>query len=326
MNYMKLIPYARGMVAENKLPSTNSVLAVPIEILPQLNGELGTETIELESTGVDGDGNTYTVKIKERAGLKCDWIPLGSNRVTAPDVRRGERVIIYRYADQDKFYWKEIGQDDHLRRLETVIWRFSDIPEGDSDEELNSDNAYYISVSTHTGMVEVSTCKSNGEPFAYKVQINTKEGIFIIADDAGNYFQLDSPETCITMENANHTYLKLDKDELIGHAITNIDLSAGKDIKFKAEGDVTWDIGGNRTTEIVGNDTETVGGDKTDKSANYTISTGSYSLNATSGGVMTANITIGGTLLTKGVATFKSPITAAGMQSSAPISGPTGTI
>lgn len=325
MNHMKLVPYARGMVVENKLPSTNEVLVVPIEILPQINGELAVEDVEVEDSGIEGDGKTYTVKIKQRAGLRCGWIPLGSNRITAPDVRRGERVIIYRYADQDKYYWKEIGLDDNLRRLETAIWRFSDVPDGESDEELNVDNAYYLTVSTHTGLIEISTCKANGEPFAYKIQLNTKEGVYVVSDDAGNYIQLDSSETCITLENANKTYLKLDKDEIIGSAITNIKWTAGENIEFKAKKDVVWDIGGKRVTNIKETDYVKSGGDSTHISANYAITTGAFGVSASSG-IMSASFKIHGTLLTTGASTFSSAMEANGITSTSPISGPTGTI
>lgn len=333
MDIMKLVPYARGMIAENKVRSSTQVFAVPIELLPQLNGELAVLDVELEDSGEDRYGKKYTVKVKERNALLCEWLPLGSNRTTAPDVRRGERVIIYKYADTGKYFWKEIGQDDHLRRLETVIYRFSDIPDGKSDEPLTAENCYYISISTHDGLIEVATCKSNKEPFAYKIQLNTKEGVFIVTDDVGNYVQLDSSETCITMENANKTHFRLDKDEIYAKAITNIFVEAGENMEFKAGKNVSWDIGGSRTTNIKQTDDVVAGGDVKYKSANHKVMTGNYTLeaagayavNATSG-TMSATMSIQGTMLVSDSVTFQGPLSANGITSSAAISGPSGTI
>lgn len=290
MEVSYLRPWARGIVAENKTLNQNDVLVTPIEILFQLDGEISVNSESLSDSGLDADGNNYTVNVQSRAAIRCSWLPLGSNRTTAPDVRRGERVMIYKYADADIYYWKEIGLDDDLRRLETIILRFSDLPDGTSDEELGPDNCYFMSISTHVGMIELVTCKSNKEPFAYKIQLNTHDGIFLLTDDIDNYLQLESGEHIITFENADKTRVELNKEDLF--------LFARRDGFFEFGRDFGLKVGRNRLTKIQENDTETVGGNQNTtvvKNMTQTVqgnyvnnTTGTYSINSASFSVTAA--------------------------------------
>ena len=73
----------------------------------------------------DKKGYVYSDKIETSNSLMAEWLPLGSNRATAPNVRRGERVFLLQYADDDKYYWVTAGLDPHLRRRETVVFNIS---------------------------------------------------------------------------------------------------------------------------------------------------------------------------------------------------------
>lgn len=268
-------PYSMGIVASNKPMSTNEILVIPIEITPSIDGRVITEEEELVHKGVDSLGNEYQIKVKARPDIRCKWYPLGDNRVTAPDVRKGERVEIYRFGDSDEFYWVSSGLDAHLRRLETVIYRYSDIPDGKSDETPDASNCYTIEVSTHRKHVTLKTVTVNGEAAEYIIQLNTGDGAFTLTDDLGNHFQLDSVERLWEMVNGDGTYLKLDKKNIDIYAPENIAITADENLDIACK-NFTSSVVEDSKIEVGGNHSEMVGGDVTIEVG------GSYS--STSGG------------------------------------------
>src|SRR5574343_1344956 len=145
--------YSIGIVAEPKALNSHTVLVNPIEVTPFYSGEVRSNPIDISDKGVDKDGKAYAIEVGSDNTILATWLCLGSeNRETPPDVRRGERVLLYRYSQNDTFYWTSMGLDKGLRRLETVIHRFS----GHTDEEstvLTDDNSYWFEVSTHKGSI-----------------------------------------------------------------------------------------------------------------------------------------------------------------------------
>lgn len=210
MEMSKFHIHTIGKSAVNKEPYTPLLEVFPIETMSYVDGEITDAQETTEAEGEDAFGQSYTESVKSSNTLRATWFPFGSNRLTPPDIRRGERVLLWRYADTDQYYWTTTGLDDFLRRLETVVYAWSDTTD-ESVKKLTIDNSYYVEVSTHKQLVTFSTCKSNGEPFAYKFQFNTKKGIVILMDDIGNYIELDSKERSIVMRNADDSILSLDK-------------------------------------------------------------------------------------------------------------------
>lgn len=202
--------YSIGYAAENKALGSKELQVFPVEVLPYVDGEILYEPIEVEENGVDYFGEKYSVKVKTSLSINCHWLQWGGNRQTPPDIRRGEKVIMYRYADTDKYYWLSMGLDEHLRRLETVVYAWSNIREGNI-EALTPENSYYVEVSTHNKSVTLATNKSDGEPYAFTVQINTKEGGVVITDDADNFIQLESSERKWHIHNRDNSEFILDK-------------------------------------------------------------------------------------------------------------------
>lgn len=331
-----LYMYARGLVAENKPRNTNDIEVVPIEVFPQAEGELKSNKEELTHQGIDADGNTYQVKVTSTTTITCKWIPWGSNRTTAPDVRRGERVMIWRYADTGLYFWTELGLDDHLRRLETIILRISALPDGLSDEALSLENSYYISLSSHDKLLELVTSKANGEPFAYKIQLNTGDGVFLVTDDIDNYIQLDSAEKIITLENADKCKVELNKKDLnivvprdlnveVGR---NVNVSVGKDVLSEIAGELTRTIGGNLKDSIGGDATHSAGGNYSSTAGgSYTIgAAGAFGVTAASGSAKVSSYSINGKFAVTSTSSFGGHMSANGISSSATISGPHGSI
>lgn len=309
--------YSVGRVAENKPLSTDEVPVVPIEILGLLDGEIADRKFELIHKGVDDLGRNYEVKVNSYSAIICKWLPLGSsNRATAPDVRRGERVTILRYANSNLFFWTTLGLDDFLRRLETSIWLFSDIPDGTSNEIPNVNNSYSFEVSTHKGLITIRTSKRNQEPYLYTMQFNCKVGCFTVTDDVNNFIELDSAETKITLHNADGTYLSCDKRDIIGYA--------PRDMKFSVDRDFLLDVGRNMEVNVVGDVSYKCSEFILSASTKATVTAPLITLNGKLSATGAASF--GSTMSVAGNSTFAAPMSASGITSSATISGPRGSI
>lgn len=296
--------YSKGIVAENKPTTTDEVLIIPIERMGFLEGEIATEDSDLEVKGVDGAGKPYTVSMQARSALTCKWLPMDSNRVTAPDVRRGEEVFIYRFADSDDFYWVDSGLAAKLRRLETVSWLFSANPTGDSDDERSVVDSYLFEVSTHKKLITLQTTKKNEEPFAYTIQLNTGTGYFTITDDAGNFVELDSAEKRIKAELNTGTYFEANQQD--------INLYAPGDITGIAKGDINlectnFNLNADATVNITSGDNTNITAAKVVVDTPNTEITGSVDIadNLKVGG----NTEIGGTLKVTGAMQLSSSVT-----------------
>lgn len=209
----KLQFYSLGIVAVNKLPSSELIEVTPVEEFPMLDGELSDAISLYKTESVDYTGGHNSKEIATTVTIEAQWLPINnSNRRTPPDVRRGEKVVIYRFADTDKYWWNTLFNDSKLRRLETVIYTF--INESNENTDISPDNTYYLEISTHKKLMHVHTAKNDGEPFSYDVQINAKEGIIIITDDAGNYFELNSRDTKLSFVNADASSVFIDKKNI----------------------------------------------------------------------------------------------------------------
>lgn len=233
----KLRFYSIGVVAANKKLSSVTIEVVPIEELPMLDGFLTDNQKLSKAAGVDSSGRHYASKVKTSVSIQAEWLRLGdANRLTAPDVRRGESVVIYQFGDADKYYWNTLKNDSRLRKLETVVWGIS--ASTSESEGLNANNAYYIEFSSHTKMITLHTSQSNGEACGYDIQINAADGYVLIKDTLSNYFKLDSRGQSLRLENAVGSFLDVSKGivNMKGVETVNLDSPAinlnGGDIKL----------------------------------------------------------------------------------------------
>lgn len=242
MKVSQLRIYTIGTVAANKLLDSKEIEFTPDEDMFFANGEITDNANTVTSSGTNAAGQSYEKSLTTTASMRAVWLPLGNtNRKTAPDVRRGERVVIYQFADADRYYWTTLLDDLKLRKLETVIYAFSNVR--DEDKEETADTTYFFEVSTHGKYIHLHTAKNDGEPFAYDIQINTKNGFIQIRDDIGNMFEVDSTNTKITLYNVDESYIKLDKQNIDIHALDSITLTAGKKINLKAGEQINVEAG-----------------------------------------------------------------------------------
>ena len=219
----KLAVYSIGVVAANKELTSKEIEVTPIEDAPMTNGEVTDEGTKVNAKATDTNDAAYQTEVPTSNTVKAQWLPLGNtNRITAPDVRRGEKVVLYRFADQDKFWWVTLEDDIRLRKLETVIFAISGTR--DENAEATSENTYFMEWSTHKKLFHIHTSKADGEPFAYDLQINAKDGIIILQDDDGNSFSLDSRERTWLLVNKDKSKIEMNKTKLFIETVDLIDM------------------------------------------------------------------------------------------------------
>lgn len=244
---------AIGVIAENiKLKAggmlNRTVRVTPTEWLSMRDGELTDNPTPMtyksqNAQGVETQGGFIT-----NNAIPCEWLPAGSNRVTPPTVRRGMRVELYQTADEAKYYWRYLGLDDHLMKLETIIFGISaHTKEQKPGEkmELNVDNMYWFEMSSHSKKIALQTAKANGEPFKYEMFFDLAAGEFSLNDDVGNWFILNSKLHLLHLQNQDGTFVKLDKKDIKAYAPQNIEGKADKDIKLEAGKNISLTAGQN---------------------------------------------------------------------------------
>lgn len=243
----KLQFYSLGLVAANKSLKTDKIEVTPVEDFSMVNGEITDNKFKYVTKTKDADGAASNVQIDTTITVQAMWLPIGqSNRKTSPDVRRGEQVILYKFADADKYYWTSLFNDARIRRLETVIYAFSNNSKEDIVDDQNS--TYYLEVSTHQKTVTFHTSKNDGEPFAYDVQVNAKEGKIIITDDVGNFFVMDSANKRLSLKNSNDSLIDIDRTNILIKAMDSVTIVTNNyNVVAGAEASITSPI-----TKVVG--------------------------------------------------------------------------
>jgi hypothetical protein len=210
--------YSFGIVAVNKLRNSDKIFVTPMEHLPVQDGGEQSVTVGKGQTkyksedkvkAIHEQKTTYSSDVPDSRGIvrsttvrsdvmiEAQWMALSnSNRVTAPDVMKGENVILMRMADTDKFWWTTTHTERGIRRLETVLYMFGNLAKGLIP--WKKETSYFMQVSTHDKHIHLHTSKSDGEPYEYDFYLDTRNGNFTVKDDIGNNIVLDSKQSKIT--------------------------------------------------------------------------------------------------------------------------------
>lgn len=267
METSKLHLYSYGIVAINKPRSTNEIEVTPMEVTPMVNGEITDASVQEKAKGVDADGAAFEASVNTAATIKARWLPFESNRSTAPDVRRGEKVAIWRFADADKYYWSSLEYEAKLRKLETVIYTFSNTQ--DEGSGSTPQTCYFLEVSTHDKVIKLHTSTSDGEPYGYDFVLNTKEGNFTIVDTIDNRITLDSEAHQIIGINTEGSFVEIIKENINIYAVQDLNIQTGRNFNTL--------VGGNKTTRIEGLESKSIGSSMTmevGSTINYTAPSG----------------------------------------------------
>lgn len=215
--------YSFGIVAANKERNSFDIRVVPVEEITLATGQsesMQVKTIDNKRTNVQRRQEktrvpmgqqtmSYNVSVPDHrkivrsetleGGLDivARWTAFGqSNRITPPDVRQGETVMIFRVSDSDEYYWTTMMNEPSLRRQETVCYIFGNLPDG--IKAFDKGSSYWFEVSTHDKYVKLHTSKNDGELAAWDISIDTAKGVLVITDNAGNDLTLDSGQGTLT--------------------------------------------------------------------------------------------------------------------------------
>lgn len=267
-NVSKYKLIAIGIAAEDKVEDEVYLDIYPTELQPVKDGDISKSDYKYDSI-MDTEGNYEVVVNTKTTLIKAKWIPTGEpNRFGAPDVCKGEKVLLYQYGDLDEYYWMTFDNDLRLRKNEKMTIILSNRPKiAESDDDL--DKVYYFTFDSINKLFRLHTDDTDGELTTYDFDLNTKDGIFTIIDGKDNMIELKSKDGDYTLNFNRDQNVKLgrthneeigkDKNSNIkGNKTTNIDGDETKNIK----GSETNDIKGGKTTTIGGDEKITITGDQ----------------------------------------------------------------
>lgn len=221
----KLQVFTIGTAAENLALNSVTLEITPDEHMPMVDGELSTNANQTQATGQDLSGAQYQTSATSSGTIMATWLPLGqANRMTAPNVRRGEQVVVYRFGDNDKYYWNTMRNDLTFRRLETVVYAISATAvEGAACDQTNT---YFVEFSSHKKSITLSTSTSkvNGEVTCYTVTIDPGQGKLTIADDLDNTMFLDSTQNQWHIQNGDGSFFDMTKKAISMSAEDSVDI------------------------------------------------------------------------------------------------------
>lgn len=215
MSELKL--YSLGIVVEDKPVGSDFIMVSPIEVLNiQPGGSIKDSSTKFRGTLKNTSGKNFSTELSSTNYIKAKWLAFGqSNRITSPDVVKNETVILFKFGDVDEYYWTTIFREVELRRQEVVLYGFSNIKSGIS--AFDKTTSYWLEVDTKNKSVKFHTAMNDGEYTEYDINIDTKQGTFLLTDKKGNKFFLDSKA-----------------DKFIINSLKDIEGTAGKLIKLKA--------------------------------------------------------------------------------------------
>lgn len=227
-----------GFVSENSvLGKEDVILVVPIEQLPNASGKLEVNPETFTVKGVDASGKHYEMKIDTNSSIKATYRSRDPNRITPPQVMKGERVELYRYANDQTYYWESLNMDLNKRVQEIVVNTYAAKPKDavNKDTPSTPENSYSTVIDTVNGLMEFRTSMANGEKSAWTVQINGKDGVAIIKDEKGNIVQIDSVNGVIDMRNSYASHLQLDKNNINVHCNEHFKMTAGESVTIQTK-------------------------------------------------------------------------------------------
>ena len=200
--------YSLGAVTETKVYGKDIIKVTPIEDFAFEDGFLSEIKRKHNVSIPDSIGRTKKADVEGGVVIEAKWIPFGhSNRISAPDVVKNETVILFRFGSNDTYYWTSIFREPSLRRLEKVLYAWSNIKDGIGKKVFDRMTSYWMEVSTFDKWVWLRTNKNDGEPFAYDVKIDTKNGKIEIKDDAGEYIEFNSATGTLSVKMNKKIFL-----------------------------------------------------------------------------------------------------------------------
>lgn len=217
----KLVKFSIGYVSKDKPEDSPYVRVIPVETSVQIDGIIEDEDTTILFDGIDEDGEAISGKVNSSIAIVAEWIGSDSNRMTAPDLRKGEVVTIYKYADEDRYFWESRNTKSKLRDTEHVVHLFSAKPKGDR-AYLDLSNSYSITISSRDQQITVMLTDYNGEKASFVLQLDGKNGKAMLMDNKGQQFAIESLINRITLINKQKSSVVLDKEDILVSNMGNL--------------------------------------------------------------------------------------------------------
>ena len=220
----ELTLYALGYVVTDKAEDEHYIKVYPVSTIPTSSGELSIDEVVVTAATDFLEGNLNVV-VNKSSTIECEWFNQGdSNRLTAPDVCKGEIVFVYNIHGQDKFWWDTAFTKPEYRKREKVLHFFSNKGEIDTEDYLSK--GYFLLVDTRNKMIHLHTADNDGELTSYDISLNTLKGSLLITDGKSNSIELAShKDTLIINTNAN---VEVNTKNAIVNAATSTKVTTGK--------------------------------------------------------------------------------------------------
>lgn len=166
------------------------------------------------------EGEEFKGYIDEYPSVRCYY--LGRRNATVPHITMGEQVLVYYHRGNQIFYWKELGRDNYLPRLEKYRLFVNDQQSVKKSADVNlknenrpnDDNTYYLEFDTINKHIILSTSASDGERTRYWLKMNPKDMTFSIWDTDGNRIQIDSKQHRIYLRNREQSTVDIHNQDI----------------------------------------------------------------------------------------------------------------
>ena len=158
--------------------------------------------------------------VTESPSIRCYY--WGGSNHSVPHITMGEQVLVIHHKGNDTYYWKELGRDNELRRVEKyrifvndqqLVVKTADVT-NKNEGRVNDDNSYYLEFDTINKHILLSTANSDGETIRYFMKFNCKTNTFALWDTRGNRWELDSDEHRWYFRNADQSVVDMHRTHI----------------------------------------------------------------------------------------------------------------
>jgi len=196
--------FSIGYVEEDIEIGSSTIKVFVMEKLPNYSGELGEKKEETVNNTAPGE-SISTVSVKGVA-IEAKWLNIGnSNRLTPPDVVKGELVDIYSYTKDDKYYWETLGSEIKNRKNERAVFFFSNKKDNIVKDKSWLNKGYHFTIDTKNKYAKFFTSDNDGEKTWWDVLVDTGKGIFTIRNKNEQSIEINSENKTITTSSENIT-------------------------------------------------------------------------------------------------------------------------
>jgi len=188
--------YSLAYVVEDYIEDDPYLKVLPVEHISDKSGVIGL-SIPGSVVTKDIDGVITNTVINKSDVITAKWINMNEpNRLTAPNIHKGETVILWRYSG-DRYFWTVFYNELDLRKREKATYVYSN--KDDIKDASKLKQFYYWTVDTINKFARFHTDDNDGELTTYDIEINTKDGIFVLVDGLGNDIKLTSVDGTLTI-------------------------------------------------------------------------------------------------------------------------------